>query len=394
VDVALLILALLGHVLLWVDFVNRIHGMAWPAWLISSLMLAGMVCVVLVPVAYVLWLPSAGLALGPGSGLEAVLGSGLPYLVICWIAALVNIAAWTWYHVLHRPPDVLLRQHTRRAKFLAPADADGSPDHRHHRLVYLPRNEILDMELTERHLEVPHLDPALDGLTIIHLSDLHLTGRVGKAFFRQVVHWTNELGQDLVAITGDVVDNSQCIDWIPDTLGRLRAPCGVYFVLGNHDVRADFRRIHRALVDCGLIALGGRWIEVPVGETSVVLAGNELPWIPPAADMRGAPGAAIEEGPLRILLSHSPDQLPWARHHRFDLMLAGHTHGGQICFPLIGPILTPSRVGVRYASGVFHDPPTIMHVSRGVSGEFPVRWLCRPEINKLVLCAGGEADRR
>ena len=366
--------------------------MAWPVWIIDTLMFAGMVCAVLILAAYVLWLPSAGLAMGPG-GIWAGLGSGLPYLVACWIVAVVNLGAWTWRHLLHRPPAVLRRQDTRRVRLPPPPpDAPDSPEDRHHRLVYLPGNEILDMELCRRHLDVRLLAPALDGLAIVHLSDLHFTGRVGKAFFRQVAEWTNGLEPDLVAITGDLVDNPDCIGWIPDTLGRLRARCGVYFVLGNHDVRTDFHRIRQAMVDAGLIPLGGRWIEVPAGGATILLAGNELPWIPPAADLRGAPPPAAEGGPLRILLSHSPDQLPWARHHRFDLMLAGHTHGGQICFPLVGPILTPSRVGVRYASGIFHEPPTILHVTRGISGEFPVRWLCPPQIVKLVLRAAGSRD--
>jgi predicted MPP superfamily phosphohydrolase len=88
---------------------------------------------------------------------------------------------------------------------------------------------------------------------------------------------------------------------------------------------------------------------------------------------------------VRILLAHSPDQLSWARRNDIDLMLAGHTHGGQIRFPLIGPILAPSRYGVRYAAGTFYLPPVVMHVSRGISGLQPLRFNCPPELTKLVL---------
>ncbi len=66
-------------------------------------------------------------------------------------------------------------------------------------------------------------------------------------------------------------------------------------------------------------------------------------------------------------------------------MLAGHTHGGQIRFPLVGAIFAPSRFGVRYACGVFHETPTVMHVSRGLSGLDPLRYNCAPELTKLVL---------
>ena len=150
---------------------------------------------------------------------------------------------------------------------------------------------------------------------------------------------------DLVTITGDLIDRTPCIDWIPDTLGRLRARYGVYFVLGNHDVAVDVERLLRVLREQGLVHLGGRWIETEIRSHRVVLAGSEAPWIMPAADLSGCPPRG--DAPLRILLSHSPDQLAWARAADADLLLAGHTHGGQIRLPLIGPIFAPSRAA-RY----------------------------------------------
>ena len=76
----------------------------------------------------------------------------------------------------------------------------------HHFLAHLPGNEVLDLDFAERSLAVPRLDAALDGLSIVHLSDLHFTGRIGKAFFQDVVALSNEQEPDLVAITGDLVD--------------------------------------------------------------------------------------------------------------------------------------------------------------------------------------------
>ncbi len=117
----------------------------------------------------------------------------------------------------------------------------------------------------------------------------------------------------------------------------------------------------------------------------MILAGNGLPWLRPAADLTRAPPASSEGGPLRIALAHSPDQLGWARAHGVDLLLAGHTHGGQIRVPLLGPILSATRLGAAYSSGVFHAPPTVMHVTRGVSAQIPVRIHCRCELARLVL---------
>jgi predicted MPP superfamily phosphohydrolase len=138
------------------------------------------------------------------------------------------------------------------------------------------------------------------------------------------------------------------------------------------------------MAEAGLVDLGGTWRQLEINGAPVVLAGNELPWLAPAAEMRGCPVRSAAGG-LRILLSHSPDQLEWARRHDFDLVLAGHTHGGQIQFPLIGPVVSPSRFGGRYACGTFSEPPTVMHVSRGVSSMFPLRLRCPPELAKLVL---------
>ena len=87
------------------------------------------------------------------------------------------------------------------------------------------------------------MPPALDGLSILHLADLHFTGRVGKAYFREMVRVCNELRPDLVCITGDLIDGPACLDWLADTLGQLVARHGVYYVFGNHDCCVDLDRL-------------------------------------------------------------------------------------------------------------------------------------------------------
>jgi predicted MPP superfamily phosphohydrolase len=124
-----------------------------------------------------------------------------------------------------------------------------------------------------------------------------------------------------------------------------------------------------------------------VRETPLLLAGNERPWFGTAPNLANAPPPTAAGGPFRILLSHTPDQIAWARRNHFDLVLAGHTHGGQIRIPLAGPIVSPSRYGVRYASGTFFEGRTLMHVSRGLSGLHNLRWRCPPELALLELSA-------
>jgi predicted MPP superfamily phosphohydrolase len=89
--------------------------------------------------------------------------------------------------------------------------------------------------------------------------------------------------------------------------------------------------------------------------------------------------------PFRLLLSHTPDCLNEARRQKVDLMLAGHNHGGQVVLPVIGPVYSPSLSGCRYSGGTFWAPPTLLQVSRGLSGRHPLRINCRPEITRLIL---------
>lgn len=384
-DVVLLLLALVGHTWLWVAAVNRSHAMGWQRVYVQWITAALFSAMLLPPLGLVWWLFRWG-----GNVLEVHRAvpwhhpaslALLAYLILCWVSGVWGIWAWVRRRIWHEPPGILRFHRTRSLEMQAAVDhAKEVP---HHFLVHLPHNEILQLDLTERVIDVPRLPRGLDGLSIVHLSDFHLTGNVGKVFFHEVARLCNELEPDLVAITGDLVDRASCIDWIPDTLGRIKARYGVYVVLGNHDTRVNKSRLLAALDAAGLVYVGGRWIEVPVRGERVILAGNELPWFSPAADMTGCPPR--DGGPLRIALAHTPDQLPWARAADFDLVLAGHTHGGQIVLPWLGPIFAPSRGGVLHASGVFHLPPTILHVTRGVSGELPVRLNCPPEMALLRL---------
>ncbi len=250
-------------------------------------------------------------------------------------------------------------------------------------LVRVPGNESLQLEICEKRFQVPGLDPRLAGLSIVHLSDLHYTGKISREYFEEVIRRANDVRGDLIAITGDLLDKRSLVEWFPQTLGRLQAPLGVYCVLGNHDLRVKLPTLRDVLAQWGIRCIGGEVATIEHRGATILLAGNELPWYRPAPPV---PARNVNDPPsLRLLLSHTPDQIGWARQNQFDLMLAGHTHGGQICLPGVGPIISPSFYGVRYAAGSFDLPPTQMHVSRGISGKTPLRYRCRPELAKLVL---------
>ena len=125
------------------------------------------------------------------------------YLALCWLAAAATLVAAPAMAVLH-DVSAILRFH--RSRSLATGDILHCPDHPHHAIVHLPGNESLELDLTERGLDVPRLPPALEGLSIVHLSDFHFTGKVGKPFFEEIVRMSNALEPEIVALTGDLVD--------------------------------------------------------------------------------------------------------------------------------------------------------------------------------------------
>jgi uncharacterized protein len=383
---ALTLLALIGHAALCVGVINRAHSTGAPRWLVKLLSAGGYALLGLVPLAAaVSWLTS-------GQSIHAWLESAAAnsalwlYLVPCWIIALATIVLWIQRHWLTQTPAAVQENHTTVVDV---ASLLGHrPMHGFHAqmLSYVPGNQVLQIAVHEKQFHLQRLPTDLDGFSIAHLSDLHITGRIGLDFFREVARQTNSLRPDLIAVTGDIIDEIELLDWLPGVFSQLSAPLGIYFVLGNHDLFTHQpARIRQALTSIGLVDLGSSWRKFDVNGSDVVLAGNELPWFTPAADMQNAPSRTADRSQLRILLAHSPDQFGWARRWDFDLMLAGHTHGGQISLPLVGPIVSPSWHGVKYASGTFYKSPTLMHVSRGVSAELPIRLNCLPELTKIVL---------
>jgi len=374
--VLLLILGLFGHVVIWVVAYNRFTARSFPRHVlkIGEMMIAlGMVLLPLL----------IALNYDFKSAAPPLTGQVLAdtYIAACAAFACMWLPRWLveWWSNKH----LAIPMSSRHEKL---QNADQEP------LVQgwlasifsrMPGNQILSAEINEKEISIANLDPALDGLTIAHFSDLHFSGRMTASFYRQIIEKVSALRADMIAITGDFLDKPQCLDWIQPLFRKLGAPCGVYFVLGNHDKKVGLPgEIREQLTAAGLVSLGGRSLVKRIRNCDVLLAGNERPWI-------GSVPTDLPSGCLRIALLHTPDQFLWARGEQFDLVLAGHTHGGQVRIPRLGAIFCPSRFGTRYACGVFFDEPSTMHVTRGVSGFYPLRLGCPPEITKLVLRRSG-----
>lgn len=381
----LILLALAGHMALWTRIHCYFHSLPWKQTVIDWIELAIMIVTAALPIgylAYFIWGP----ALDWNSA--AIWTSGpLLYFWACWTALLIACGLW----VQHRYDEFHAAKYFS-AKRLAEVDLtrEFPPADLAIPKILLanrfPGNQILQYVVTEKELFLPRLPEALDGFTITHLSDLHLTGEFLPAFYQHAFETANNLQSDLMVISGDIFDKDHCIAWSEETLGKLSAPEGVYFVLGNHDTRlSDVAPARAELTRLGLIDLGGRWLKTELRGTPIILAGDEAPWLPTMRDVDACPSEENGEHLFRLAVAHTPDRLHFAARHDFDLVLAGHNHGGQIRLPVIGPLISPSRYGVRYASGVFFESPTLMHVSRGLCGTFPLRIRCRPEISRIIL---------
>ncbi len=286
------------------------------------------------------------------------------------------------------PPSHLIKQHTQHFDVEAVVKGSLILDEKFRRCARLPFNQIAQLDVTHKELELPRAVEGVDGLKIGHISDIHLTGKISQAYYHFAIDQLLAGKPDLIVIAGDIIDYARCLPWLEPLFSRLQSPLGCSYVLGNHDRRlGDIEPLVSQLQHIGLHDLGesDQFIPLPNG-SKLWLTGNELPWFRRQRENSERLDAeTVNSNELRIGVSHSPDQIGWARRRKLDLMLAGHTHGGQIRIPLVGPLVAPSHYGSQFASGVFYLKPTLMHVSRGLSGVHPFRWFCPPEISILTL---------
>jgi predicted MPP superfamily phosphohydrolase len=246
-------------------------------------------------------------------------------------------------------------------------------------LLRLPGNQSFYVCLREWDLALPGLPAQLDGLSIVHISDLHFAPCFERQFFEFILRACASWQADLVLITGDLVEDDGTIGWVEPLLGPLHARLGKFAILGNHDHDHDPLAITRALHHAGFETLEGRWTSLELGKSTLALGGTSQPWGPAINDH------VIPPADFRILMSHSPDLFYKARDWEIELMFAGHNHGGQIRLPLVGPVFMPSRFSRRFDRGFFRAGRTLLYVSEGVAGKHPVRYGCLPEVGRFVL---------
>ncbi len=230
----------------------------------------------------------------------------------------------------------------------------------------------------------------LQGLRIAVLADLHVGSPYnGVERLDEIVAQTNAEQPDLILLAGDyVIQGIVGGTFVPPErafpkLAALRAPLGTYGVLGNHDQEFDARRVRKSLEKAGVKVLEDR--------ATLIESGGRRFWIGGISDFREAPHDfermledVLDDAPL-IAFTHNPDVFA-DTPARIDLVIAGHTHGGQVKIPFDGRPVVPSIYGSRYAYGVIVEDGRRLFVTSGIGTSIlPVRFLVPPEISILEL---------
>jgi predicted MPP superfamily phosphohydrolase len=253
------------------------------------------------------------------------------------------------------------------------------------------------MEITRREVYLPGLAQGFDGFCVVQLSDIHLDEFTEPFFLHEVVNRINTINPDAVFLTGDFITTSPisksflegAAEQCARILNRLRCSQR-YACLGNHDLQAGGALVAEALAANGITLLRNQYLPIERAGARFWLAGIDDP-SQGHPDPEAAIPASIRNLPNEpvVLLCHGPDYvdtlLNQPEGQSVSLMLSGHTHGGQIRLPLIGPLILPP-FGKKYVQGWFRFGTLQLHVNRGIGTvNLPFRLNCPPEITVLTL---------
>ncbi len=265
------------------------------------------------------------------------------------------------------------------------------------RVSYGYRVEPTWLELNRFDVPLADLPTAFDGFRLAQLSDFHASRQVTPGYLNEAVDLALAQHPDLIVLTGDFIHKGyRYVERVAQVLARLTAPEGVYAVLGNHDFSVRnalgfrrYRHLHRAVATAlgrhGIRVLHNEAILLRRGDGHVTLVGVEDLWSR-VCDLDQA-FAGVDPSAACIVLAHNPRTVERLNGRRCDLMLSGHTHGGQIHVPGLGrPVL--SKKARRFAAGFYRHRNTYIYVNKGVGFGFRFRFGVRPEVTVITLRPG------
>lgn len=243
------------------------------------------------------------------------------------------------------------------------------------------------IEIEEVQIKLRRLPKTLDGFRIVHLSDIHHSPLTNLEHIKRAVEISNELKPDMFILTGDYVSHEpEYIEPVAEVLGELRSEFGTFACLGNHDHWTDAEIVTTSFRENGITMLINEGFRFSARNGSFWLCGVD-DYMVGKTDVRAALRGSFPNE-MKLLLAHNPVILSRAVYAGVDLMLSGHTHGGQV--KLREPrerVLFPNRKR-RLRSGLHHRRDTQIYITRGIGTVvLPVRYQCPPEISLLELKA-------
>lgn len=241
------------------------------------------------------------------------------------------------------------------------------------------------VQIERPELPLPRLPRAFDGLRVAFLTDIHHGPFTPLDFVATVVRTTLALQPDLILLGGDYThEDAKYIRPCFDVLAGLKAPLGVFGVMGNHDYRDGLEETRAGMATAGVTELTNSGVWLTRGGSRFRLGGVDDLWL-------GMPdvAAAMADATMNdacLLVSHNPDVAETLRDRRVGLVLSGHTHGGQAVMPRVGAPFVPSRYGMKYLKGRVEAPTTTVYVSRGLGTTgTAMRFGSRPELTLVTL---------
>lgn len=252
----------------------------------------------------------------------------------------------------------------------------------------LPGNYIDTVQIRRYEVAIPEISSGNNRIRIVHLTDVHYIGEAFHDYYEYLVSQVNALQPDILVLTGDFFQQYESMEHFTDVLSKLHADYGIFFVCGNHEYWDGIEPVLKAFNSLGFTHLAGRVQQVDIRGARLYLAGTDCPW---RTDTLRAQINTLPEAGACIVLSHDPDNVKWLINNRIKLILSGHTHGGQIALPALGPFVIPSRKGSGHAAGFVPYGTTILYINYGTGLHLPIRMLCPLEIAVFDL-AGGDGS--
>jgi len=255
-------------------------------------------------------------------------------------------------------------------------------------LAYGSLIERLNFHVREIDVPIPGLPDDLDGLRLLQISDIHLSPFLSEKQLARVIDAANGLHPHLVAVTGDLISaRGDPLDACIRQLARLKSDAGLVACMGNHErVAGAENYTAAAAARVGLNFLRGQSQQLRFGKATLNVAGVDYqPINQKRAYLHGAE-RLIVPGATNLLLSHNPDVFPVAARQGYNLMLAGHTHGGQVSVEIFDEAITPVRFFTHYVYGLYRQGSASAYVTRGIGTiGIPARIGAPPEISLLRL---------